>query len=193
VLARTLIAQERLDDAIRLLQWLFDQAQTRGRTSKTIEILLLQALAYQAGGDTNQAMDVLERALNLAEPAGFVRIFTDEGPPMAPLLYEALDRGIEPNYVNRFLQAFPIDEPQQVEPSVSQFSESVYIEPLSEREIEVLQLVAEGLTNSEIAARLILSTYTVKTHTRNIYGKLGVNNRTQAVTKARTLGILSAT
>jgi len=193
VLARTLLAQEQLDDAIRILQWLFEQAETRGRTSKIIEILLLQALALRAGGDTNQAMDALERALTLAEPAGFVRIFADEGPPMVSLLYEALDRGITPNYVNRLLQALPINKPEQVEPPISPVSESGYIEPLSEREIEVLQLVAEGLTNPEIAARLILSVYTVKTHARNIYGKLGVNNRTQAVTKARILGILSAT
>jgi LuxR family maltose regulon positive regulatory protein len=111
---------------------------------------------------------------------------------MARLLYNALDRGIAPDYVGWLLQAFPIDESEQGKPSASQISESGYIEPLSEREIEVLQLISEGLTNPEIAARLILSLYTVKTHTRNIYGKLGVNNRTQAVSKAMALGILSA-
>jgi LuxR family maltose regulon positive regulatory protein len=114
----------------------------------------------------------------------------DEGQSMAPLLYKALDRGIAPDYLNHLLQAFPINEPELVEPSVSQIPDSGYIEPLSEREIEVLQLIAEGMTNPEIATRLFLSLYTVKTHTRNIYGKLGVNNRTQAVTKARVLGIL---
>lgn len=190
VLARTLIAQERLDDAIRLLQWLFEQAEIRGRTSKEIEILLLQALAFQARGDTNQAVDNLERALTLAEPEGFVRIFVDEGPPMARLLYETLRREVALDYVSRLLQAFPIDESEHIGLPDTQSSESGYIEPLSEREIEVLQLIAKGLTNPEIATRLILSLYTVKTHARNIYSKLGVNNRIQAVDKAKTLGIL---
>jgi LuxR family maltose regulon positive regulatory protein len=117
----------------------------------------------------------------------------DEGQSMARLLYKALDRDIAQNYANRLLHAFPIYESEQVEQSMFQVPESGYIETLSEREIEVLQLIAEGLTNPEIADTLILSLYTVKTHTRNIYGKLGVNNRTQAVTRARTLGILSST
>jgi LuxR family maltose regulon positive regulatory protein len=192
-LARILIAQGQEEESTRLLQGMLEESEVGGDTTRAIEILILQALALHAGGDANRAMQVLERALTLAEPRGFYRIFVDEGPSMAPLLYQALDRGIAPDYANRLLQAFPIDEPQQVEPSVSQVSESGYIEPLSEREIEVLQLIAEGLTNPEIAARLILSLYTVKSHTRNIYGKLDVNNRTQAVTKARTLGILSIT
>ena len=172
---------------------MLEESEVGGDTTRAIEILSLQALALYAGGDTNRAMHVLERALILAEPEGFIRIFVDEGQSMARLLYKALDRGIAPNYVNRLLQAFPIDEPEQVETPAPQVSELGYIEPLSEREIEVLQLVAEGLTNPEIATRLILSLYTVKTHTRNIYGKLGVNNRTQAVTKAKTLGILPTT
>ncbi len=112
---------------------------------------------------------------------------------MARLLYEALSLGISPDYVQKLLAVFPEIEPEQLEPSKTQASKSILIEPLSEREIEVLQLIAEGLTNSEIADRLYLSLNTVKVHTRNIYGKLGVNNRTQAGTKARTLGILPST
>jgi len=135
----------------------------------------------------------LERALTLAQPEGYLRLFVDEGPPMARLLYEALSRGIAPDYVRRLLAAFPIDKPEQVDPSKSQAPESELVEPLSERELEVLQLIAEGLMNREIADRLYLSLNTVKVHTRTIYGKLGVHNRTQAVAKARALGALPYT
>ena len=160
---------------------------------RVIEILILQALAFQAEVDTTRAMTTLEQALTIAEQMGFYRIFMDEGASMAPLLYEALERDIAPDYVNRLLQAFPIDESEQIDLVEPQNAESGYIEPLSEREIEVLQLIAEGLTNSEIASRLVLSLGTVKTHARNIYGKLGVHNRTEAVARARVLGILSST
>jgi LuxR family maltose regulon positive regulatory protein len=155
--------------------------------------LLLQALALQAQGNTDQAIITLEKALTLAEPDGFLCIFVDEGPPMAHLLYEALSRGIAPDYVRRLLAAFPDVEPEQPDPSKSQAPESAMIEPLSERELEVLQLIAEGLTNAEIASRLFLSLNTIKAHTRSIYGKLDVHNRTQAVTMARALGILPST
>jgi len=188
--ARILIAQGRLDEAARLLRRLLEAAEAGGRNSRAIEILILQALAFQARGDTDQAMTTLEGALTLAEPGGFIRIFVDEGPPMASLLYEALSRGIAPDYVRRLLAAFPIAEPEQMGPSKPRISESEWIEPLSEREIEVLQLIAEGLTNKEIASRLFLSLNTVKVHTRNIYGKLGVNHRTQAVAQAQRLGLL---
>jgi len=191
--ARILIAQGKLKESISILERLLEAAQMGDDITREIEFLILQALTFQSGGDMNQALAIIEKSFNLGKPRGFYRIFVDEGQPMARLLYKALDRGIAPNYVNRLLQGFPIKEPEQIEQSVSQVPESGYIEPLSEREIEVLQLIAEGLTNQEIAARLILSMYTVKTHNRNIYGKLGVNSRTQAVAKARTLGILSTT
>ncbi len=112
---------------------------------------------------------------------------------MARLLYEALARGIAPDYVRRLLAAFPVAEPEQAAPSETQAPNSDLIEPLSERELEVLQLIAEGLTNPEIASRLFLSLNTVKAHTRNIYGKLGVHSRTQAVARARALGVLPST
>jgi len=191
VLTRILIAQGRLEEASRLLQRLTGPAEAGGRTTSLIEILNLQALAYQAGGDIADAVTALERALTLAEPGGFIRTFVDEGPPMARLLYEAATRGIGPDYARRLLVAFPEPEPEQPDPSKSQAPESAMIEPLSERELEVLQLIAEGLTNREIATRLFLSLNTVKGHTRNIYGKLGVNSRTQAVARARSLGILT--
>jgi LuxR family maltose regulon positive regulatory protein len=191
-LARILIAQGRLQQASRLLQRLNKPAEAGGRTTSLIEILSLQALAFRAGVDTAGAMTALERALTLAEPGGFIRIFVDEGPPMARLLYEALSRGIAPDYVRRLLAAFPNVELEQPESTKPQVSEAELIEPLSERELEVLQLIAEGLTNPEIASRLFVSLNTVKAHTRNIYGKLGVHNRTEAVTKSRALGVLHA-
>jgi LuxR family maltose regulon positive regulatory protein len=189
-LARILIALERWDETSRLLRHMLEAAEEGGDTTRMIEIMILQTLAFQAGGDINQAMDTLERALTIAEPRGFFRIFVDEGLSLAPMLYEAINRGIYPDYVNQLLQAFPIDESEQIDPTETQSSKSGYIEPLSEREIEVLQLIAEGLTNSDIASRLILSRLTVKTHARNIYAKLGAHNRTEAVAKARVLGIL---
>ena len=109
---------------------------------------------------------------------------------MAHLLYEALTREITPDYVRQLLAAFPLVEPEQTGVSKSQAAQSELVEALSERELEVLQLIAEGLTNPEIADRLFLTLNTVKVHTRNIYGKLDAHNRTQAVARARALGIL---
>jgi LuxR family maltose regulon positive regulatory protein len=190
VLARILIAQGRLDETARLLQRLLETAETGGQTSRAIEILMLQALAAQAGGDSARAMTSLERALILAKPGGFIRIFVDEGPPMARLLYEAATRGIAPEYTRRLLAAFPVAEPEQADPLRTLAPKSELIEPLSEREFEVLQLVAEGLTNPEIASRLFLALNTVKAHTRNIYGKLNVHSRTQAIARSQELGLL---
>jgi LuxR family maltose regulon positive regulatory protein len=193
VVARVLFAQGRLDETTKLLRHLLKTAEGGDRTSSKIEILILQALTFQAGGKINQALSALERALTLAEPEGFIRIFVDEGPPMACLLYEALNHGTAPDYVRRLLAAFPVVEPDQIDLAISQDQASDLIEQLSERELEVLQLIAEGLSNPEIASRLYLSINTVKVHSRNIYSKLGVHNRTQAVARARALGILPST
>jgi LuxR family maltose regulon positive regulatory protein len=199
-LARVLIAQYRCDGvdgsihgAVGLLERLLEAAEEGGRTGSVIEILALQALAHEAQGDIPAATTPLQRALVLAEPEGYVRIFVDEGKPMARLLYEALSLGIAPHYVRQLLAAFPSAEPVQAASLKTQVPQSDLIEPLSERELEVLQLIAKGLTNQEVATRLYLSLHTVKVHARNIYGKLGVKNRTQAVAKGKALGILSPT
>jgi LuxR family maltose regulon positive regulatory protein len=189
-LARVFLAQGNLEKAISLLARLFEAAEAGGHAARMIEILALQTLASQAKKNATQAMYVLEQAITLAEPGGYIRVFVDEGPPMAHLLYEALSRGIAPDYVRRLLAAFPTAEPEPVAVSPAPEANAGLIEPLSERELEVLHLIAEGLTNREIATRLYLSLNTVKVHTRNIYGKLGVSNRTQAATQARALGIL---
>jgi LuxR family maltose regulon positive regulatory protein len=140
---------------------------------------------------------MLERALTLAEPEGLMRIFLDEGPPMARLLHQAAARGVVPEYVARLLAAFemaddrrPTTDRELPASSLAHRPSSALVEPLSERELEVLQLVAEGLTNQEIASRLYLSLNTVKVHTRNIYGKLDVHSRTQAIARSQELGLL---
>jgi LuxR family maltose regulon positive regulatory protein len=202
ILARVLVAQGQeqpegayLADALDLLARLLEAAETAGWIGKAIEILALQAVALQAQGDTDQALVALGRALTLAEPEGYVRLFVDEGPPMTRLLLEAAARGIMPDYARRLLAVFETEAKDEEPalrrpPSVSRDEAEGLVEPLSERELEILQLIAEGLTNQEIASRLFLALNTVKVHTRNIYGKLGVNSRTQAVAKARALGIL---
>jgi LuxR family maltose regulon positive regulatory protein len=188
--ARVYLAQGDTSAALAALEPLRQQVEAKGWEDERLKVMLLQAVAHHAHGEKDQAVQLLGDALALAEPGGFIRTFVDEGQPMARLLYEALSRGITPEYVRRLLAAFPDAEPEQADSSMTKVIGTDLVEPLSEREIEVLQLIAEGLTNPEIASRLYLSLNTVKVHTRNIYGKLGVNNRTQAGARARALGIL---
>jgi LuxR family maltose regulon positive regulatory protein len=188
--ARVHLAQGDTSAALAALGLLRQQVEAKGWKDERLKVMVLQAVALHAHGEKEEAAQLLGGALALAEPGGFIRIFVDEGPPMARLLYEALSHGIAPDYVRRLLGAFSIAEPEQPKPSKSQIPEYELVEPLSERELELLQLIAEGLTNQEIASRLYLSLNTVKAHTRNIYGKLGVNNRTQASARGRALGIL---
>jgi LuxR family maltose regulon positive regulatory protein len=198
VVARVLIAQGRMKEAGELLTRLDGFTQKNGLVAKEIEILALCALAHEAEGNSTEALAVLERALILAEPGGFIRVFVDEGQPMAHLLYEILSRAealkleIGPDYVQQLLAAFLFAEEEHTERKKSQPHDSVLIEPLSEREIEILYHIADGLTNPEIATKLTLSHHTVKAHTRNIYGKLDAHNRTEAVARARALGVLPA-
>ena len=134
----------------------------------------------------------LERALTLAEPEGYVRIFVDEGRPMAQLLSEAAAHGIMPYYTAKLLAVFEAEEHKSadeshVPPALPAHS---LTEPLSQRELEVLQLIAQGLSNREISERLFLALDTVKGHNRNIFRKLQVRRRTEAVARARELGLL---
>jgi LuxR family maltose regulon positive regulatory protein len=189
-LARVLIATYKSDrversilEAMGLLERLLKAAEEGGRTGSVIEILVLQALAHQTQGDTPRALDSLERALTLAEPEGYVRIFVDEGPPMAALLREAAKHGTAPNYVSQLWAAFwkakgttPVTQ--------------LLIEPLSERELTVLRLLRTELNGPEIARELVVSLNTMRTHTKNIYRKLGVNNRQAAVRRTEELGLL---
>ncbi len=193
-LARVLISRYRTDqakqaihDAAGLLERLGQVAKSGGRLRSVIEILILQALVHQAQGDIPAALKPLQQALKLAEPEGFVRLFVDEGVSMAHLLHEAISQQISPEYARRLLDDLPALPSEQIIQSKAQ---PPLIDPLSKRELEILHHIAQGLTNQDIADQLYLSLYTVKAHARNIYGKLGVSNRTQAVTRSRELGIL---
>lgn len=189
--ARVHLAQDEPAAALAVLEPLRQQAEAKARPDQRLRTLLLQALAHWQQGRGDTAVHDLQEALALAKPGGLIRAFVDEGTAMARLLYEALARGIEPDYVGgQLLAAFPTDGPETAVSLRSSAADEL-VEPLSERELEVLQLIAEGLTNQEVANRLYLSLHTVKVHARNIYGKLGVKNRTQAVAKARALGILT--
>ena len=181
-----------LADATTLLQRLHQHAAAGGRMGRVIEILVLQAIAHAAQNNPTQALSALEQALTLAEPEGYMRLFLHQGPSMATLLYEAAARGIKPHYIGQLLAAFPDIQPIATTKATSKGQKPPLkmVEPLSEREIEVLHLIANGLTNREIANQLILSLNTVKGHTRKIYGKLGVKSRTQAIGKARAFGVL---
>jgi LuxR family maltose regulon positive regulatory protein len=216
ILARALVALGRddpksahLENALKLLARLLEAAERAGWMGKAIEILILQALALQARGEDDQALTALGRALALAEPEGYVRVFLDEGPPIAHLLHQAAARDIAPDYARSLLavsegattdahEAWAGQKTTTHESSVvgrrssaMGRPSSILLDPLSERELEVLRLIAQGLTNREIASRLYLAKSTVKVHTRNIYGKLDVHSRTQAVACAQELGLLS--
>jgi LuxR family maltose regulon positive regulatory protein len=188
--ARVHLAQGDTSRALAVLGPLRRQVEVKGWEDERLKVMVLQAVALHAHGEKDKAAQLLADALALAEPEGFVRIFVDEGPPMARLLYEALSRGTATHYVRRLLAAFSIAEPEQPKPSKSQIPESELVEPLSERELEVLQLIAEGLTNQVISTRLYISLNTVKAHNRNIYGKLNVHSRTQAIARSQELGLL---
>jgi LuxR family transcriptional regulator, maltose regulon positive regulatory protein len=196
-LARVLLARYKSDreeryihEAMGLLERLLQAAEEGGRMGSVIEILVLQALAHEAQGDSPTALVPLERALSLAEPEGYVRIFVDEGRPMARLLYKALSQGVESDYIRRLLAAFPVAESEQTTSSQLRGPESELIEPLSARELEVLQLIAQGLSNRQISERLFLTLSTIKGHNRIIFSKLMVQRRTEAVARARELGLL---
>jgi ATP/maltotriose-dependent transcriptional regulator MalT len=195
-LARVLLARYPVDrtdrsihGAVGLLERLLQAAQEGRRMGNVLEILLLQALAHQAQGDLPAALVPLERALTLAEPEGYVRSFVDEGSPMAVLLEEAAKHGIAPNYVRQLLAAFEAEKQQSENTSYPPPAQPL-IEPLSPRELEVLHLIAQGLSNQEISERLFLALGTVKGHNQQIFGKLQVQRRTEAVARARELGLL---
>lgn len=190
-LARVLRAQKRYDQAVDLLQRLQDGAEANGRTSRFIETLILHALTLQDAGDIDQALVALTHALTTARPGGFIQVFVDEGQSMASLLQEAQKRAIAPEYTGELIAAFR-GEPGSTGPKPEEADQSGMIEPLSERELDVLHCIAEGLTNKAIANRLYLSPNTVKVHARNIFSKLDVHSRVQAVAKARDLGLLSS-
>lgn len=202
-LARVLIAEyktDRADDILRtalnLLQRLLAEADNGGRNGSVIEILILQALAHQAQNNLPPALAALERALALAEPEGYVRLFVDEGEPLRVLLVECkalIEKRKHSQdhkrigYTAKLLAAFT---PATVPQSAINNQPATRLEPLSEREVEVLKLLGTELSGPEIAAKLSVSLNTLRTHTKNIYSKLGANNRRAAIRRAEELGWL---
>jgi LuxR family maltose regulon positive regulatory protein len=188
-MARILMAQDRLDETLGLLMRLFKIVEAAGAMGPAIGIFVLQALVLQAQGEGEQAPAALERALSLAEPEGYVRTFIDEGEPMTALLRQAAARGIAVEYAGKLLSEWA-KEATRAEPAGESPALPAEFEPLTEREMEILRLLAIGLSNREIAEQLFLAVGTVKKYTSNIYGKLSVHSRTQAAAKARELGLL---
>lgn len=179
-LARLALAQSRPDDVLAIYARIEEPARAAGRLTRVIESGLLAALAYEMKGETAVALDTLGQIIPLAAPEGFVQIFIESGPPMLHLLRQMAARQPEP-YLQTLIAAFPADW----------HSEAVgLVEPLSPRELEVLRLIAAGLSNKQITVELTVSLNTVKKHTSHIYEKLGVNGRTQAIVRARELNLL---
>ncbi|KAA3657168.1 MAG: LuxR family transcriptional regulator [Chloroflexi bacterium] len=189
-LGREFSNSTQINNAFVLLKELLELTENSEWEKKVVELLALQALAYDADGKADQAISTLERALKLAEPESFIRTFVDEGPQMARLLYAALEKDIVPNYVRKLLAAFPAAEPEKAAEKQPSESDSDWIETLSDRELEVLHLMAQDLSYKEIANQIMVSLNTVRTHIKNIYSKLMVNKRSQAIAKARELNLL---
>ncbi len=190
-LARVLIAKHTNDpvdgaihDAKELLERLLLAAEEGGRIGSVIEILVVQALAHEAVSDRSPAFVSLERALTLAEPEGYARTFLDEGPPMAELLEQALNANVDfPRaYAKKLLTTYKVNAVSKTDGGL--------LNPLTEREVEVLHLMAARLSNKEIAEQLYISLNTVKTHVKKTISKLGADNRSQAVAQAKKLGLL---
>jgi LuxR family maltose regulon positive regulatory protein len=176
--------------ALAALGPLREQADAKCLPDERLRVMVLQAVAHQAHRDIEGAVQTLDDALAMAEPGGFVRLFLDEGPPMIRLLAEASTRGIRPNYSGRLLAAFATEAlPHGAAPSAAAPVQSL-VDLLSPRELEVLGLIAQGRSNDEISDQLYLALSTVKGHNRVIFDKLGVGRRTEAVARARELGLL---
>jgi LuxR family transcriptional regulator, maltose regulon positive regulatory protein len=196
-----LLAQQAPERALGLLERLYAQAAVQGRTGSVIEVRALQALALDASGDQAAALAALAEALTLGAPEGYLRVFLDEGPPMAGLLRQLLAgrrqqrpaaAGAPREYLARLVDAFE-QAGLPVRPPAGRGGVVVagLVEPLTARELEVLQLLAAGAPNRAIAEELVVTQETVKKHLSHLFDKLGVANRTQAVARARELGLLS--
>jgi LuxR family maltose regulon positive regulatory protein len=189
-LARLLLARHEHEcpepcarEAAELLQRLLLAAEEGGRTGRVIEIVMLQALAHHAQGDMSAALACLGRAVTLAEPEGYVRIFADEGPAIVPLLRAVAKQGTRQNYARRLLAAVGTT-------GTSSPATLALIDPLSERELDVLRLLGTELDGPAIARELMVSLNTMRTHTKSIYAKLAVTSRRAAVRRAAELNLL---
>ena len=178
--ARVFLARNEPSSALAVLEPLRDQVEARNWQDERLKVLALQALALHAKGREDEALRALAETMGPAEGGGFIRVFLDEGAPMAKLLSVAAARGMKPAYVGKLLTTFTAEK---------QNRESA-IAVLSQRELEVLRLIAEGLSNQEIGERLFLALDTIKGHNRRIFDKLEVKRRTEAIARGRELGLL---
>lgn len=187
--ARVLLAGGELDAALDIVQKLLWKLMEMDRPDERLKAMALLVAALKIKGETGKAIRQLDNLYALSEPEGFIRLFADEGEPMRQVLAEAAGQGIEPDYTARLLAAFPsqVDETSR---SREERSNQPLIDPLSPRELEVLALIAQGLSNREIGEKLFLALSTVKGHSRVIFDKLQVQRRTEAVARARELGLL---
>jgi LuxR family maltose regulon positive regulatory protein len=192
VLARIFVAQNKLEEALGLIRRLLVINEEAGAGRYVIELLLLQALARQLRGDSQQALASIERALTLAEPEGYIRSFVEPGPMIAELLRGCIAQGKHVVYLGKLLDAFEAEE--RVKASLHavgwELRDAGYLDPLSQRELEVLRLMTTSLTQREIADQLFISVNTLRSHVKSIYSKLDVHNRMESVRRAQDLGLL---
>ena len=189
VLARVLAAQDKLKNGLILIDKLLSVNEKAGAGLNIIQLLILKALILQQKGEEDLALATLARALKLAEPENYIRSFVDEGAPMAVLLQKAFLTGISSTYITKLLAVLKDELPSGSNQKMA-FSTKSLVEPVSKRELEVLKLLDTPLTASEIAQQLIISPHTIRTHIKNLYSKLGVHNRLQAVDKAKELDLI---
>ena len=189
ILIRYTIAQNNPENAIEMISPILEYSEKKGNKRRLIELLLLKAIALSQQNKLNPALESLQTAFSLAEPEGFQRVFLDEGKRIIALLNLAISHHVCPDFAGKLLRIILIE--QSSNNSIPQTTSGNVIEPLSDREVEVLGLIAQGFSNTEIAKKLFISLSTVKGHTTNIFGKLGVKNRTQAVSFGRSIGIIS--
>ncbi len=188
--ARVHLAQGDTSAALAVLEPLRQQAEAKGWEDERLKVIVLQAIALHMNGEKDKAVHLLLDALALAEPGGFIRLFVDEGLPMAQLLSEVETLGMMPDYTGKLLAVLEAEEQKREDTSSLPPPAQPLIEPLSRREVEVLHLMAQGLSNQEMCERLFLALDTVKGHNRKIFDKLQVQRRTEAVARARELGLL---
>jgi LuxR family maltose regulon positive regulatory protein len=206
--ARVFLAQGDTSEALVVLAPYRQQMEAKNWQDERLKVMVLQAVALYAAalgadGEKDKAVQLLGEALALAEPGGFIRLFVDEGPSMAQLLSEAAAHGVMPDYIGKLLAVFEAEQQtglagRQASPGKSEGKSYLppvspaqpLIEPLSQRELEVLRLIAQGLSNREIGERLFLALDTVKGHNRRIFDKLQVQSRTEAIARAHELGLL---
>ncbi len=186
--ARFLLAQGENLQTVEILKPYRQAMELKQWNDEQLKALILEAVAYHALENDQHALILLKQAINLAEPGGFIRLFIDEGPPMAEMLKELKSQNFNPSYIRHLLSEFDRENKTEIQPSLSPSEE--FSDSLSERELEILQCVARGLSNREISERLFLSLNTIKGYNHRIFNKLQVQRRTEAVARARELDLI---